>query len=111
MYNLVYEKRNDIFTTSMVIAQETDNQHESIVRRINECLDKLAKMGRVRFSDLKSGNPLGGRPTRVYELNEMQATFLITLLQNTDKVIEFKFELVQEFYRMRQALLERQTTD
>ena len=51
---------------------------------------------------------LGGRPTKVAILNEPQATFLITLLRNNEIVTDFKEELVDRFYKMREILLNRQ---
>jgi len=52
-----------------------------------------------------------GRKEQIYDLNETQATFLITLLRNTETVVAFKLALVQEFYRMRRFLMEKQTAD
>ncbi len=51
-----------------------------------------------------------GRPTKVYYLNEQQATLLMTFLDNSEIVVKFKVELVKQFYHMRQILLEKQTT-
>lgn len=110
MNDLVKLKGNDIFTDSLVIAQGTGNEHESVVRLIKEQRKRLEKFGTIEFSDLKSGNPKGGRPTRIYRLNEPQATLLITFMDNTDVVADFKVELVRQFYEMRRLLLERQST-
>ncbi|WP_338064621.1 Rha family transcriptional regulator [Enterococcus villorum] len=49
----------------------------------------------------------GGRPKKVYHLNEQQATLLITFLDNTKPVKEFKKELVHQFYTMREELMAR----
>lgn len=68
----------------------------------------------MRFSHFKCGNnerDFRGRPTRVAFLNEQQATFLITLLRNSEIVIEFKSELVDQFFKMRQILMQRATLD
>ena len=46
---------------------------------------------------------------KIYLLNEQQATFLITLLKNTNKVVKFKLELVQQFYQMKKLLIRRQS--
>lgn len=100
---------NDVFTDSMVIANGTNNQHESVVRLIKEQSKRLEKFGTVEFSDLKSGKR--GRPTRVYKLSEQQATLLITFLDNTEIVADFKVELVRQFYAMRQFIFERQSKD
>ena len=45
-----------------------------------------------------------GRPTVIAELNEQQATFLVTLLKNNDVVLDFKAELVDQFYKMRELI-------
>lgn len=108
---LVTLSGNDVFTDSMVIANGTNNQHESVVRLIKEQSKRLEKFGAIEFSDLKSGNPKGGRPTRIYKLNEPQATLLVTFLDNTDIVADFKTELVRQFYAMRQFIFERQSKD
>ena len=109
MNELVYIKRNDTFTDSMVIAEATGNQHRSVTALIKKHQDTLERFGRVEFIDLKSQNPQGGRPVKICPLNELQATLLITFLDNTDKVVEFKTELVRQFYAMRKVLAERQT--
>ena len=78
MNTLVKFIGNDVFTDSMVIAEGTGNQHESVVSLIKTHQKSLKKFGNIRFTDLKSGNPKGGRPTRIYQLNEPQATLLVT---------------------------------
>lgn len=107
MNELVLLKNKDIFTNSLIIADGTNNEHESIVRILMNYQDKIKSLGKLYFTDLKSGKR--GRPIKVYFLNEIQSTFLITLLKNTDEVVLFKLELVKQFYAMRQILLEKQT--
>ena len=109
MNELVTIKHKDVFTDSMIIADGTDNQHPSVMRLVRKHLKRLEKYGRVEFMDLKSVNPKGGRPTKIAQLNEVQAMYLVTMLDNTDKVLDFKAALVEEFCRMRKVLAERQT--
>lgn len=45
-----------------------------------------------------------GRPRKIYHLNEQQATLLITYLDNTKPVREFKVALVKAFFEMRDEL-------
>lgn len=107
MYNeLVILKGNKAFTDSMVIANGTNNQHESVQRRIRDYNKELSVFGEVGFEirPMESGQEM-----KIYLLNEQQATFLITLLKNTEKVVKFKLELVRQFYAMRQFIFERQT--
>lgn len=63
-------------------------------------------MGKVGYyiQALKSG-----QKQKIYLLNEQQATYLVTLLENNAIVRKFKLELVKQFYQMRQLLLEKQT--
>lgn len=82
-----------------------------IINMISKYKSKLSKFGNIRFSDFKSLNPQGGRPIKVAELNEQQSTFLLTLLKNTEPVVDFKFNLTQEFYKMRRFILEKQTAE
>ena len=109
MYELVELIENEIFTNSKIIAIGTENKHESIAAIIQKYWDDIKEFGEIRFSDLKSGNSKGGRPERIYYLNEEQATFTITLLRNSKIVVKFKKELVRQFYSMRRFILEKQS--
>lgn len=115
MNELVFLKNNQPVTTSWVIAQHTDNEHESIIRLIkSHQADFEEYWGRIYFSDLKSGNKNGdlrGRPMKIAWLNEPQATFLVTLLRNNEIVVEFKKHLVRDFYKMREMLLNRRNEE
>lgn len=98
--------KSEPFTTSMVIALGTGNEHESIVRLLNTYKNRFLKFGKLKTSDFKSEVTRGPAKT-IYLLNEQQATFLITLLKNTEVVVNFKFELVRQFYLMRDELMKR----
>lgn len=106
MQELVKIIRNEPFTDSLVIAEGTGNQHESIQRRIRNYEKELFTFGKVGFEIRPM---VSGQEMKVYLLNEQQATFLITLLKNTKIVVSFKLELVRQFYQMRQYLMEHQS--
>lgn len=105
MNELVKIVGNEVFTDSMVIAQGTDNAHRSIVKMINKYSDKFKKMGELSCHYKWSDN-LMKKEIEVYQLNEPQAFFLMTLLGNSDIVVDFKFRLVEQFYKMRNFILE-----
>lgn len=109
MNQLVRLVKNDVFTDSMVIAEGTGNEHNSVTRIIRNYTEDFEEFGKIEFMDLKSKNPQGGRPIKIYLLNEQQATLLMTYLGNSEMVRKFKKELVHQFYAMRQYILERQT--
>ena len=108
--DLVILKKDTPFTDSLVIAQGTGITHKKLKRTIRKYKTGLEKFGRISVpcgTEIKKDGP--GRPEEIYLLNEQQATFLITLLKNTEQVIEFKAKLVSEFYKMRCFLAERST--
>jgi len=107
MNELVLAKGNDVFTDSMVIANGTNNQHESVVALLKTYSDDFLEFGKVEFTDLKSGKR--GRPVNVYLLNEEQSTLLITYLENTAVVRQFKKELIKQFCAMRRFIMEKQS--
>ncbi len=104
---LVFEKKGQVFTDSMIIARQSENQHESVVRMISNNCQDLEEYGKIEFTDLKSGKR--GRPTRIYLLNERQSTLLLTYLDNTEPVKCFKKDLVRAFFKMQDFIQSLQT--
>ncbi len=94
-------------TTSEIIAEGTGIDRRKVRDAIRKYQTDLEAFGKVASYQA----PLPGSKTRQtitgYILNEQQATFLLTLLKNTPVVVEFKKELVRQFYDMRALLLER----
>lgn len=109
MNDLVYLKQDDVFTDSMVIAKGTGVAHRKIKESIRKHKNKLKEFGRL--SAPYQAESSGGRPEEYYLLNEAQATFLVTLLKNTDVVVNFKAELVKQFFEMRKFIAERHTQE
>ena len=107
MTNLVVLKGNEVFTNSLIIAEGTGVEHRKLKATIRKYKDKLERFGKL--SAPYQAESTGGRPEEYYQFNEEQATFLITLLKNTDVVVEFKMKLVSEFYKMRKFILEKQS--
>lgn len=109
MSELIILKNNDVFTTSLVIAEGTNVKHKNIKELVSKYENDLKDFGKVRVLNATLDTNGGTQKTSYYLLNEQQATFLMTLLRNTKVVVEFKKELVKQFYQMRQILLEKQT--
>lgn len=110
MNDLVFLKGDDVFTDSLVVASGTGIEHPTVTKTLKRYRKDFEEFGDLRFSDSVSKNPKGGRPSRIYLLNEQQATLLITYLGNSEVVRAFKIQLVKQFYKMRQFILERQST-
>lgn len=101
MNDLVFLAPNtqEPFTTSDVIATFAGIQHHTVTRLIQQHEADFKEFGILRFEieEIKGR----GQPAKHYQLNEEQATLLMTYLKNTAQVRAFKKELVRQFYAMR----------
>lgn len=107
MNELVYLKKDDAFTDSLIIAKHSGVDHRKVKSLIRKYRSRLQGFGKL--SSPCEVESTGGRKATYYELNEEQATFLITLMKNTEAVVSFKVNLVSEFYKMRKFIAEKQT--
>lgn len=96
------------YTTDKIIADHSGNGLDSVKRLIRNHRNDLEKFGVLGFEIRKPKSSKGGRPYKTYYLNEQQSTLLITMLDNTPQVTQFKVALVDEFYRMKKELTTRQ---
>ena len=108
MDNLVFLTPNtqEPFTTSDVIAAFAGIQHHTVTRLIQQHEADFKEFGLLRFQidAVKREGARGTKHTKHYQLNEEQATLLMTYLKNTAQVRAFKKELVRQFYAMRTEL-------
>ena len=112
MLNLVFYTDNTLkaepYTTPEIIANNTGNDLDNVNRLIRNKKSSLERFGVLGFEIRKPPkNSKGGRPRKIYHLNEQQATLLITFLDNTPQVELFKVALVKQFYEMRDELTKR----
>lgn len=109
MNNLVRLTTQDVskaipVTDSKIIAEMTKREHPNIQRLINKYENDLNDFGKLG-TEIR---PLpSGQNETVFILNEMQATFLITLMRNTPEVLVFKKNLVKAFFFMKNELQSR----
>lgn len=94
-------------TDSLILSYNLEREHSNIQRLILKYQDDINEFGKlgIEIRPLESG-----QLQKVYLLNEMQATFLITLMRNTKPVLEFKKRLVKAFFFMKNELQVRQET-
>lgn len=107
MNDLVYLSPNteDPFTTSEVIAECAGVKRDTVQKLVQRHEKDLREFGRVGF-EIRALQTRGGQQmAKIYHLNEQQATLLLTFLRNTAVVIEFKKELVRQFFAMRKELM------
>lgn len=105
MGDLVIVVNNEVFTTSLIIAEKTNNSVHSVRELIKTYKSDLEEFGVLSFEMRKpSKNSKGGRPQEIYYLNEQQTTLLLAFMRNSEIVVDFKKKLVKEFYRMKKTL-------
>ena len=103
---LVYiDGAKEPYTLSSIISDCADIKHHTVTRLLREHKSDFERFGVLGFQIHKPNKEtLGGRPTKDYQLNEQQATLLITYLRNTEPVKQFKSDLVKAFFEMRDEL-------
>lgn len=101
--DLVKLEKDEPVTTTKIISEGLGIAHRHIKKHIKEHEKKFLQLGLLVACATES---IGGRPEEIMQLNEPQSAFLLTLLKNTEIVVDFKFELTKEFFRMRKALNE-----
>ncbi|HFH8826981.1 TPA: Rha family transcriptional regulator [Streptococcus agalactiae] len=101
---LVYmDGKKEPYTTNEIIAECAEIERISVRKLIENHKEDLEVFGILSFEMTKI-NDGRGRPRKIYHLNEQQETLLITYLDNTKPVREFKKNLVSAFFEMRDEL-------
>lgn len=105
MSDLVIIEENKACTTSLAIADGTNNEHRAVLQLIKNHRSSLSEFGGVSFKMRPFETKGGTQVQRVAVLNEGQATLLMTLLRNSPRVVEFKVALVKAFFKARDLLM------
>lgn len=100
--NLVTTINGAAVTTSLAIAEGTQNEHRAVLQLARTYLADLEEFGGVAF-EMRPFDTLGGMQKReVAILNEQQSTLLLTYMRNSDIVRQFKKALVRAFWEIAQ---------
>lgn len=92
---------NGLVVTSETIAQGAGVEHRAVLQLISKHQAKIERFGQVAF-EMRAG--YNNAQVRVALLNEHQSTFLLTMMRNTEQVLEFKANLVEAFFNMAEQL-------
>ena len=104
MINIVQHHGQNV-VDSRVIAQDLGIAHKNFLETVRKYSTQLEQFGVFAFETAKPlGASTGGRPETFCYLNEDQATFIMTLSRNTDRVVQCKMNLVQAFKNARQTI-------
>jgi len=101
MGGLVIVKDNKVYTTSLILSEKVELEHRAILQLIRKYKEReIFKRSAFEMQKIKTK----GRQGEVYFLTESQALFLLTLMKNSDLVVDFKENLVNEFFKCRKML-------
>jgi phage regulator Rha-like protein len=101
---MVEIKNEDLFVGTWDLSKGFDVEHRILKKLIKHYETDFQGLGAVALRVQQPTSIKGGGIIREYILNEMQATYLTTLLQNNDKVRKFKMKLTKQFYDQRKLL-------
>ena len=98
--------KNDVpvVSTADIYKRLGYSDHRNLKETIEKHIESFADFGVMRFETVKQAGEKGGRPTKVYLLNEDQFTLLAMLMKNTAEVVALKVSVAKEFLRMRRTL-------
>lgn len=80
--------------SSLTIAEGAEVTHQAVLKLIDQHSDRFGQVG----FEIRAG--YNNAKVRVAMLDEKQATVLMMLMKNTEKVLDFKFALSDAFYAM-----------
>lgn len=104
MTSLVTLNGGTAVTSTLTIAENTYNDHASVIKLVRTYIADLQEFGGVGF-EIQTFATAGGNQQREFaELNEQQATLLLTYMRNSPIVRSFKKSLVRAFFEMAQKV-------
>ena len=103
---IVQEKEGKLLVSSLVVAENVEYEHSSVIRLIRDNKSDLEEFGALGFEIQKSN----GRPTEYALLNENQSMLIMTYLRNNDITKRFKINLIKAFSLMKQKLAQSSFT-
>ena len=99
----VHQSRGEPRVDSRILSAHMGNTHEHLRELIEDYRQHFARFGVPRFETAKPlRGSIGGRPERFALLTEDQCYFLLTLVRNTDRVVDLKARLVLAFRKARE---------
>ena len=101
----IAQHEGTLVVDSRLIADELGIQHKNVLATIKKYVNEIQDFGHLAFQTETVSNTVGAKNAVVFcYLNEDQATYLMTLSKNTDKVRECKRTLVKAFRDAKQVI-------
>lgn len=109
MNDIITVEKEECFIDSDSLADLSKIEGRAINQLIKNRASDLERFGSLSFRMIYHGES-GGRPKKLYFLNEQQATLLSTFMKNSETIREFKYNLVKAFFEMRTFIESQRVT-
>ena len=100
---VAYIDNEKVFTTTRAIAEGCLIAHQAVIQLSKKYQSDVLEFGSTSAFEMRKFKTKG-RTGEEYILNEEQATFLITLMKNSVKVVQFKKQLTKAFFHQRKII-------
>lgn len=108
MSDMITLSGEELRTSTARLAEWFALDHLSVMKTVKRFEKDFIKLGKIEESKdliMDWQSQIRNKKSKVLLLNEMQVNFFWTLTNNTERSVEFKLKLVQEFDKYRKTLL------
>lgn len=91
-------------TTSAIISKAMGLEHRLITKLVNKYKSEFNCLGCIRSKSIKGETTSGGRPWKIYYLNESHVMFLFSLMENNKKNIVAAIRFIGSFKATKECL-------
>lgn len=110
MEELVYLKRDQALTDSLVVAEMFEKEHAKVMRSIDNLIETLAKSGeRSQMFYLSKRKAADGQFHRIYLMNRDGFSLLVMGFTGK-KALEWKIKYIDAFNKMQEIITEKRTS-
>ena len=103
--SMIETSKNGLVISSEIIAKGAGVEHRAVLQLIGKHQPKIERFGLLTFEmRARPAGQHGGGDVRIALLNEHQSTFLLTMMRNTEQVLDFKANLVEAFFKMAESM-------
>jgi len=108
-FKIITIENNESYVTIDTLVKFSGNAETAIKSSVLKYEVELGGFGlrnckeKANFLKIKKGRHKGNMDWSTVRFNEDQATFLLSLMQNTPEVVRFKVNLVKEFRRLKDS--------
>jgi len=110
MNDLVFTRKDEAVTDSLIVAEYFHKDHRKVLRSIDNLLGGLPKNGHTLFKETNYIEEQNGQEYRKFLMNR-DGFSLLAMGFTGKKALQWKLKYIEEFNKMEQALMERKNEE